>query len=489
MSVGFYMVTPEEFRIARQHFTAGAVHVWMVLRLRANDEGHAWPSQGRMVLDTGMPERSVRDALDQLKKAGWIEKVGTVSRAIKYQLYPPETEDSTRQKTTGFEDRKRQASAGYAPSTRQPSAGLDERKRQGVAGFGTEKPAETCKPPIQKNSNSNSTPTLPANCGQSEGARCEPPAGVGVEPLRGEGKPKDEVTRLAQHLVNQPWWLRKLSHDPLRKAQVTRQLLGDYAARQRIETVWTWLELAMHTGSELRVLNPGAWIYTHLRGYGTNRWKPERQKGGVRQMHRAVLAGDIEEALKALRLENGYASEEKAMRIKAELTAGMDALAADLAGDEVFEEAFHRDEIPAPVRPVAPDAAEKARVVNETASLLSDIEGWLLDQVPGRDIEDARERLALTQGLAAQLMARCDPRIPARCLVDLFLFEAEGMEARGLTPAWAWSVLAGVAEGGPMAIENGMPAPFYERIWNGDCEGAAKALSATELKKAEEAHA
>lgn len=59
-----------------------------------------------------------------------------------------------------------------------------------------------------------------------------------------------------------------------------------------------------------------AWIATHLSGY-SNGWMPENQDGSVRVWHSLLLAGDLDAAMKAAKVENGYSPERASAAMKA----------------------------------------------------------------------------------------------------------------------------------------------------------------------------
>jgi DNA-binding MarR family transcriptional regulator len=93
--------------------------VFVVLRIRAAEKGNCWPSQLRIVRDTGLSERKVRESTDKLERLGLI-------RASK-------REGDHRRKV--YEILAARQSQGQAKKGRSSAAAGDTGKRRHKTGY------------------------------------------------------------------------------------------------------------------------------------------------------------------------------------------------------------------------------------------------------------------------------------------------------------------------------------------------------------------
>lgn len=75
----------------RQTGVATAKLVLIALALHASSDGIAYPGQDTIAEETGLDRRTVRNSLALLDDQGFIKKVGSAGRAIKYQLQANES--------------------------------------------------------------------------------------------------------------------------------------------------------------------------------------------------------------------------------------------------------------------------------------------------------------------------------------------------------------------------------------------------------------
>ena len=59
--------------IYNSNLPSRAISVYMYLRHRANSDGQCWPSERRIGKDLSISKSTVRRALDDLKRAGYIK--------------------------------------------------------------------------------------------------------------------------------------------------------------------------------------------------------------------------------------------------------------------------------------------------------------------------------------------------------------------------------------------------------------------------------
>ncbi|PCJ51985.1 MAG: hypothetical protein COA70_13260 [Planctomycetota bacterium] len=254
----------------------------------------------------------------------------------------------------------------------------------------------------------------------------------------------------------QPWWLSNSNQD-MRQGQ-TERLLRDYVRKWPARSALLWVAVATHEhAGRIRHGSPGAFVFSHLRGYGRNGWNPENKSAKERALHVAILRCDEAAAFHALSLESSYAPENRAKAFKA-AEAGVGPPPASAVED-----------------PGSSAAADRA--VNEASSCLGDIPGWMLN-APGADaFERNRNRLHATHSLAGRLSIRCMVSKVADTLLGLFRSDAHELQALGITAAWVQAALEAEALGkAPVRLPE-LPDSFWPSVLAGDYKLASMSLS------------
>ena len=84
----------------RQDLSPTQKLVLLALADWANDEGLCWPSINRLVVKTGMADRSVQRLIRQIEELGFVEKEEIVGKGNRYWVKIPPTECHPRQSVT-----------------------------------------------------------------------------------------------------------------------------------------------------------------------------------------------------------------------------------------------------------------------------------------------------------------------------------------------------------------------------------------------------
>lgn len=416
MDLNLHSVSLGELEEIGHHFgslTTGLV--WLYLRGRAQDSGVAWPRQSTIALGIAKSERSVRDALNELKEAGWITADGREGRAVKWKLTPP-IEPENRQDSAGSNQGTRRESADNGAETRQKPAALNGSTRRETADNdgGTRRGSADLEGPTRQDSVSNpaesrSAPYIRGNSNKELSPTRVP---VGGEPTpggenAGAGDSDEEIcARAATWLLDQPWWLTEQLNTGSTTARegLTVRILEGYARARPANSLPVWCALAVdqefrgHFGNE-----PGRWLFGNLDGFASKRWRGTKRDGSPRKLFDAIFAGDVQAAKAALRREMSYAAEQRHTTAKAK---------------ELRQSAK-----PQP-QPVATEAWRKATAA---AGSLRDIEGLFDDEAPGNIADAIAKRDQLTHALAEQLVAnRPDLNLEKVCQAALDLFRWGG---------------------------------------------------------------
>lgn len=421
MDLNLHSVSLGELEEIGHHFgslTTGLV--WLYLRGRAQDSGVAWPRQSTIALGIAKSERSVRDALNELKEAGWITADGREGRAVKWKLTPP-IEPENRQDSAGSNQGTRRESADNGAETRQKPAALNGSTRRETADNdgGTRRGSADLEGPTRQDSVSNpaesrSAPYIRGNSNKELSPTRVP---VGGEPTpggenAGAGDSDEEIcARAATWLLDQPWWLTEQLNTggAAARESLTERILEGYCRVRPVANLRAWCALAAdpefrgHFGGE-----PGRWLFNHLDGFARKGWKGTKRDGSPRALFDAIFAGDIPAAKAALRREMSYAAEGRHQGRKAkELKNTAKAPAASVATPEW-------------------------RTATEAAGSLNDITGLFEDKAPGPKADAIAERWRLTQELAGQLTTnRTELKVAKVCqaALDVFRWSAGAVTA------------------------------------------------------------
>jgi hypothetical protein len=389
--------------------------VWLYLRGRAQDSGVAWPRQSTIALGIAKSERSVRDALNELKEAGWISPDGREGRAVRWLLTPPnEAED--RQQSAGLNQETRRDSADNGEATRQKPAALNGYTRQDSAAFEGETRRDSADngEATRQNSVANpagfrNSPYIEGNTNKELSPTREPVVG-GPAPdseNAGAGDLDDEICAKAQKwLLGQAWWLTEQLNTGATTARegLTARIVEAYARAKPAKSLPVWCALAVdpeflgHFNSE-----PGRWLFGNLDGFASKRWRGTKRDGSPRKLFDAIFAGDVQGAKAALRREMSYAAEQRHTATKAE---------------ELRQSAKPKPQ---------PLATPEWRTATAAAGSLRDIEGFFHDEAPGNIADAIAKRDQLTHALAEQLAAnRSDLDVEKVCQAALDLFRWGG---------------------------------------------------------------
>ena len=427
-------------------------------------EQSARPDEGQgpdAPLDAGSEAPADPESLGHPQPGTWKE---SAAMGEKERQKPSGFLPSTRQESAGSPESTRRDSAGSPPATRQESSDLPEGSRQESSG--SEDPTRQV------------SVTNPAGFGHApytEGTieeQLEPGTRVPVGGARpdaaggsaasagseADAADQEIIEKALAWLLEREWWLPDLRHNgsAVHRENSTRGLLTQYAQKWPAVGLRAWCAVAAdplfhgHFGDQ-----PGQWLHGYLDGFARKGWRPITRTGKPHQLRSALVAGDVEGAKRALRVEMGYKAEQDHQRRKD----------AEVAGA-------------APPEPEEPPVDWRPAV--EAKGSLLDVEGWLELEVPGNTEDAMRERDQRTLELAKRLVAnRPDldaPRV-ALAVLDFSRWAPDAAE-----PA----ALAKWLEAEAMRLDSAaelLPEQLRDALLAGD--GTA-AVAAVELQSTEE---
>lgn len=279
----------------------------------------AWPSKDTVAREMGINEAQVRRSVEELVALGQMAPAG--KRAKNVQVYSmriqsarilsgrEHPDSSIRTQESGLTGQSGRSSPPVrTPEPKCPDAGdpqsYQDPTRTDHTPRGSVDPAPAA--PAEK-AQDRATPS------RSEAA--PPPAGErpGRHGFRTYAPPTEEED-------NRDYALRLIEAGLFSEVAASHRmvpalaLVYAYRKAQPASSPLDWLaavDMPTLTGP---VLDRGAWLYAHLNGYARDGWLPENRDQSPRKFHAALLAGKLDEALAAAKIENSYAPEREAAK-------------------------------------------------------------------------------------------------------------------------------------------------------------------------------
>ena len=292
-----------------------ALAVLNIYATYAREDRRAWPTKETVARELGLSNtRRISEAVIALVQAGLMEPCGRARNTATVYCLPWIPEANGRS-SPAVERMLPAACATPQEGGRAPNTLRQSAKRPAVER------TQSDQDQIRENHTPSGSVNLAALAGQdkiqdrppaSRQEAAPPPAVECEDPT--DQEEREEQEGQARRLVDAGLFTERGGLDA--RYQACLALVRAYRRRWPASWPCDWAmaaDLPQLTGN---VKDRPAWIATHLTGY-SNGWMPENQDGSVRVWHAALLAGNLDAAMKAARVENGYAPERAAAAMKA----------------------------------------------------------------------------------------------------------------------------------------------------------------------------
>jgi len=282
----------------------------------ARSDGMTWPTKDTVARELGMPEkdkRRISEAVVALLEAGLMVRSGKAKNtATTYHLpWLPKTK-SDQGDAVERSAASRDASERSAAGRTQGCGRAPEGVRQSAPNQIRDQIRTDHTPPGSVNHAALAGEDEEARSARQAQEAAPPPAGKG-ESLA-EREEREEQEGQARRLVDEGLFTDRGSLTA--RYQACLALVRAYRRRWPCSWPSDWAMAADFPQLTGSVKDRPAWIATHLAGY-SNGWMPENQDGSVRVWHSRLLHGDLDAAMKAAKVENGYAPERASAAMKA----------------------------------------------------------------------------------------------------------------------------------------------------------------------------